>query len=81
MQFVQCICNSAADVAAQTGDVDYMKAMRNVWEDVVYRNMYITVEYGQQGVMKDLVLIMICRMNRLIVKLAQVLEWFSGISE
>lgn len=39
----------AADVAAQTGDVDYMKAMRNVWEDVVYRNMYITGGIGSAG--------------------------------
>jgi hypothetical protein len=39
----------AADVAAQTGDVDYMKAMRTVWEDVVYRNMYITGGIGSAG--------------------------------
>src|SRR6186997_3025447 len=39
----------AADVAAQTGDMDYMKAMRNVWEDVVYRNMYITGGIGSAG--------------------------------
>jgi DUF1680 family protein len=39
----------AADVAAQTGDIDYMKAMRNVWEDVVYRNMYITGGIGSAG--------------------------------
>jgi len=39
----------AADVAAQTGDADYMKAMRNVWEDVVYRNMYITGGIGSAG--------------------------------
>jgi uncharacterized protein len=36
-------------VAAQTGDMDYMKAMRNVWEDVVYRNMYITGGIGSAG--------------------------------
>ena len=39
----------AADVAAQTGDMDYMKAMRKVWEDVVYRNMYITGGIGSAG--------------------------------
>ncbi len=39
----------AADVAAQTGDADYMKAMRTVWEDVVYRNMYITGGIGSAG--------------------------------
>jgi DUF1680 family protein len=39
----------AADVAAQTDDTDYMKAMRTVWEDVVYRNMYITGGIGSAG--------------------------------
>lgn len=39
----------AADVASQTGDTDYMKAMRTVWEDVVYRNMYITGGIGSAG--------------------------------
>ena len=39
----------AADVAAQTGDAGYMKAMRTVWEDVVYRNMYITGGIGSAG--------------------------------
>lgn len=39
----------AADVAAQTGDVEYLKAMRTVWEDVVYRNMYITGGIGSAG--------------------------------
>ena len=39
----------AADVAAQTGDAEYMKAMRTVWEDVVYRNMYITGGIGSAG--------------------------------
>ena len=39
----------AADVAAQTGDAAYMKAMRTVWEDVVYRNMYITGGIGSAG--------------------------------
>jgi uncharacterized protein len=39
----------AADVAAQTGDVDYMRAMKTVWQDVVYRNMYITGGIGSAG--------------------------------
>lgn len=39
----------AADVAAHTGDEGYMKAMRTVWEDVVYRNMYITGGIGSAG--------------------------------
>jgi len=39
----------AADVAAHTGDTGYMKAMRAVWEDVVYRNMYITGGIGSAG--------------------------------
>ncbi|HLF45262.1 MAG TPA: beta-L-arabinofuranosidase domain-containing protein, partial [Chitinophagaceae bacterium] len=39
----------AADVAAQTGDADYIKAMRTVWEDVVFRNIYITGGIGSAG--------------------------------
>jgi len=39
----------AADVAALTGDEGYMKAMRTVWEDVVFRNMYITGGIGSAG--------------------------------
>jgi DUF1680 family protein len=39
----------AADVAAQTGDTAYVKAMKTVWEDVVYRNMYITGGIGSAG--------------------------------
>lgn len=39
----------AADVAAITGDEGYMKAMHTVWEDVVYRNMYITGGIGSSG--------------------------------
>ncbi|HET9824800.1 MAG TPA: beta-L-arabinofuranosidase domain-containing protein [Chitinophagaceae bacterium] len=38
-----------ADVAALTGDEDYMKAMKTVWEDVVYRNMYLTGGIGSAG--------------------------------
>jgi uncharacterized protein len=39
----------AADVAAATQDPGYMKAMQTVWEDVVYRNMYITGGIGSSG--------------------------------
>lgn len=39
----------AADVAALTGDNGYMQAMKTVWEDVVYRNMYITGGIGSSG--------------------------------
>lgn len=39
----------AADVAALTGDAGYMKAMNTVWEDVVFRNMYITGGIGSSG--------------------------------
>ena len=39
----------AADVAALTGDEAYMKAMKTVWEDVVFRNMYITGGIGSSG--------------------------------
>lgn len=39
----------AADVAALTGDEGYMHAMKTVWEDVVYRNMYITGGIGSSG--------------------------------
>ena len=39
----------AADVAAVKKDKDYMNAMKTVWEDVVYRNMYITGGIGSSG--------------------------------
>ncbi len=39
----------AADVAALTGDTGYVRAMKNVWEDVVYRNMYLTGGIGSSG--------------------------------
>ena len=39
----------AADVAATTNDAGYMTAMKTVWEDVVYRNMYITGGIGSSG--------------------------------
>jgi len=39
----------AADVAEITGDAGYMNAMKTVWEDVVFRNMYITGGIGSSG--------------------------------
>lgn len=39
----------AADVAAITGDIGYMSAMKTVWEDVVHRNMYVTGGIGSSG--------------------------------
>ena len=39
----------AADVGAEKMDPAYMEAMKKVWEDVVYRNMYITGGIGSSG--------------------------------
>ncbi|MFD2200376.1 glycoside hydrolase family 127 protein [Shivajiella indica] len=39
----------AADVAVAKRDDGYMNAMKNVWEDVVFRNMYITGGIGSSG--------------------------------
>lgn len=39
----------AADVGAAKNDNGYMEAMKSVWEDVVYRNMYITGGIGSSG--------------------------------
>lgn len=39
----------AADVGAAKNDTGYMKAMKTVWEDVVFRNMYITGGIGSSG--------------------------------
>jgi len=39
----------AADVGAAKKDTGYMDAMKRVWEDVVYRNMYITGGIGSSG--------------------------------
>lgn len=39
----------AADVAAATHDTGYITAMKAVWEDVVYRNMYLTGGIGSSG--------------------------------
>lgn len=39
----------AADVAALTGDKNYEKALNKIWEDVVYRKLYLTGGTGAQG--------------------------------
>ena len=39
--------SAAVDVAALTGNKDYVKAMNTLWEDVAYRNLYITGGIGQ----------------------------------
>jgi uncharacterized protein len=39
----------AADVGAAKNDSGYMRAMKQVWKDVVYRNMYITGGIGSSG--------------------------------
>lgn len=39
----------AADVAVAKNDQGYMNAMKTVWEDVVFRNMYITGGIGSSG--------------------------------
>jgi DUF1680 family protein len=41
--------SGVADVAAVTGDSDYLSAMQAVWEDVVYRNLYVTGGIGSSG--------------------------------
>ncbi|HVI43554.1 MAG TPA: glycoside hydrolase family 127 protein [Chitinophaga sp.] len=38
-----------ADVAALTGDRQYIKAIDDIWEDVVYRKLYITGGIGATG--------------------------------
>ena len=38
--------SGTADVAAATGDADYVEAMSAVWKDVVYHNMYVTGGIG-----------------------------------
>ena len=39
----------AVDVAALTGNREYVRAMKTVWENVVHRNMYVTGGIGQSG--------------------------------
>lgn len=39
----------AADVAAVTNDAGYIGAMNAIWEDVVYRNLYLTGGIGAQA--------------------------------
>ncbi len=38
-----------ADVAAETGDTSYISALNPVWDDVIFRNMYITGGIGSSG--------------------------------
>jgi len=38
-----------ADVAALTNDQDYVNAISNIWEDIVYRKMYVTGGIGAAG--------------------------------
>ncbi len=38
-----------ADVAALTGDTGYVNAISRIWEDVVYRKLYITGGIGAEG--------------------------------
>ena len=38
-----------ADVAALTGDADYMKALGRIWQDVVSKKLYITGGIGARG--------------------------------
>ncbi|NQU85138.1 MAG: glycoside hydrolase family 127 protein [Mariniphaga sp.] len=38
-----------ADVAALTGDLDYINAISKIWEDVVYKKLYITGGIGAAG--------------------------------
>ncbi|MBK8502571.1 MAG: glycoside hydrolase family 127 protein [Saprospiraceae bacterium] len=39
----------AADIASLMGDDGYMNAMQAIWQDVVFRNMYITGGIGSSG--------------------------------
>ncbi len=41
--------SGTADVAAATNNEDYINAMKKVWQDVVYRNMYLTGGIGSSG--------------------------------
>ncbi len=41
--------SGAADVAALLPDTGYLGAMQAVWQDVVYRNMYLTGGIGSSG--------------------------------
>jgi len=41
--------SGAADVAAMTGQTEYVQALDKIWEDVVFRKMYITGGTGASG--------------------------------
>jgi len=38
-----------ADVAALTGDLDYVNAISHIWEDIVHKKMYVTGGIGASG--------------------------------
>lgn len=38
-----------ADIAALTGDKKYLNAITKIWEDIVYRKMYVTGGIGSSG--------------------------------
>ncbi|MCF6332172.1 MAG: glycoside hydrolase family 127 protein [Draconibacterium sp.] len=42
--------SAMADVAALTGDEQYIDAITKIWEDVVYKKLYITGGIGSSGV-------------------------------
>ena len=39
--------SGAADVASLTGNMNYMKTLKTLWEDVAHRNLYVTGGIGQ----------------------------------
>jgi DUF1680 family protein len=65
----------AADVGAAKNDPGYLKSMNTVWEDVVYRNMYITGGIGSSAVTKVFQQITTCQMQVLIAKPAHLWVW------
>ncbi|MDT8715115.1 glycoside hydrolase family 127 protein [Clostridium sp. 19966] len=40
------MCTGMADIAAETGDVELLKACRRLWDDIVNRQMYVTGGIG-----------------------------------
>ena len=41
-------CCGAADVAAETGDPEYLAALERLWQNMVYRRMYVTGGIGSR---------------------------------
>lgn len=68
-----------ADVVHVSGEPDFVDALHRVWSHTVERNMYVTGGLVHPAIMKDLHMIMICRMNPLIVRPVPLSPWFSGI--